>query len=344
MKRRISIVSFLALILVIAYSCKKTPLETAKTAACEGCYEITAYYGGTDYILTMTADSTVFADANFEKFQAATSGNQAMIEFSMGGELDKNRVYFFDNEYQGYEYVEEHVDKLLGRRFKFSHRIDQLRTLLEEKYGERIDYTDESIANYILGKIQEIYTEQHYTGDLPTDLEAFVGIEQSQFSAGRSDIMTIYEHYAKGGASLVVETSPAGSVVNYGPSNCYTMAAIADLGTATMSGGTSWNDQVSSANCEYVSGASGMAVGFYKHRHFLATSCNSKVYIMRPDNGPFATGLYWYDLSSGGSFYNSSPQGHSAWWCGSLNDSMSSIKVKAVWSGCQNANEFDDMY
>ena len=325
---------------VILYSCTKQ-LENTPVNQCDDCQQTTYYYNGKNYTLSTTKEGTVHKDQNYEAFYEATKGREGLVEFAFGDD----KVYFFDSEYDGYQYVEDNHDKLLGRKFKLSYRIEELRNEFKETYGDQIDYTNPEIKNEINTKIKGIFAEQHFTGELPQDLEAFLGIRQSQFSANRSCIFNLYEHSYQGGASLCVETAPTANMVTYGPYDCYTMASISDLGLENLNGGTSWNDQASSAYVNYVSGADAMAVGFYKHRYFLATSCNSKVYFMSPNNAPFSNNLYVTDMSAGGVFFDISPQEpYPAWWCGTMNDAVSSVKVLAVWSGCSTADMFDDMY
>lgn len=340
MKQFLKNSSFLLLSSMVLYSCNK-PMESTPVKQCVDCQQTTYYYNGKDYTLSTTKEGTMFQDQNYDAFYEATEGREGLVEFSFGDE----KVYFFDTEYDGYQYVEDNHDKLLGRKFKLSYRIEELSNEIRAAYGDEIDYTNPAIKKEIDVKIKSIFAEQHFTGELPQDLEAFLGIQQSQFAADRSCIFNLYEHTYQNGASLCVETASTANVVTYGPYNCYTMASISDLGLETMSGGTSWNDQASSAYVNYVSGADAMAVGFYKHRYFLATSCNSTVYFMSPNNAPFSNNLYVTDMSAGGVFFQQSKdERHPAWWCGTMNDAISSVKVLAVWSGCSTADMFDDMY
>ncbi|WMX16331.1 hypothetical protein [Aureispira sp. CCB-E] len=278
----------------------------------------------------------VISDKNFEAFSSATLGREDLVGFKMPNHSN-DHLFLFDSEFEGYDFLEKDFNALIGRKFKFSHRIDQLREDLTKKYGESINYQDKAIYDEILASIKAIYDELHYIGDLPRDLEAFVGIKAQQFHAGRSHVLIVYEHQGGNGASLQIETAATTNIWNYGPHDCYTMAALPDLGLETMSGSTSWNEQISSRNFQYVSGADAMGIGYYKHRYYLATGCNYIVEIISPNSGYQAPILMDFDFNWPG-FLN-------GLFCGPIQDNISSISVKAIWQGCYTDDtQFDDLF
>lgn len=306
--------------------------EKAKNSKTTSCH-----YEGKEYVLTFTEDGqNVVSDENFKAFNNATSGKEGLVGFKMPNHSN-NHLFLFDSEFEGYDFLEKDFDALIGRKFKFSHRIDQLREELIRKYGEPINYQDQAIYNEILASIKTIYKELHYTGDLPRNLEAFVGIKAQQFHAGRSHVLLVYEHRGGNGASLQVETASNTSIWNYGPDDCYTMAALPDLGLETMSGSTSWNDQISSRNFQYVSGAEAMGIGYYKHRYYFASGCNHIVEIISPKSGYQAPILKDFNYNWPGIL--------NGLFCGSIEDNISSLSVKAIWEGCYNDDtQFSDLF
>lgn len=298
---------------------------------------VVCHYDGIEYTLTFAEDGqNVVADKAFEAFNNATLSKENLSAFKMPN-YPTNHLFFFNSPFEGYDFLEKDFNALIGRKFKFSYRIDQLREKLIEKYGERINYKDQAIYSEIQESIKDIYKELHYTGDLPRDLEAFVGIKAEQFHAGRSHVLMVYEDLGGNGASLQVETASQTSIWNYGPYDCFTMAALPDLGLETMYGNTSWNDKISSRNFQYISGADAMGIGFYKHRYYLTTLCNHYEEIISPTSGYQAPLLDNLNFNWPG-FLN-------GLFCGSMEDNISSIKVKAIWEGCfTDDSQFDDLY
>lgn len=298
---------------------------------------ISCHYEGKEYLLMFSEDGqNVVSDENFEAFNHATSGKEDLAGFKMPN-YSNDHVFLFNSVFEGYDFLEKDFDALIGRKFKFSYRIDQLREKLITKYGKSIDYQDQAIYDEILASIKTIYEELHYTGNLPRDLEAFVGIEAQQFHAGRSHVLLVYEDQGGNGASLQVETAASTSITNYGPDNCYTVASLADLVLETMSGSTSWNDQISSRNFQYIAGADAMGIGYYKHRFHFTSGCNHYEEIISPNSSYQAPVLLDFNLNWPG-FLN-------GLFCGSIEDNISSIKVKAIWQGCYTGDsQFDDLY
>lgn len=346
MKNYFAVLFPLVFISLLLGACTKSIEETAfnkiddvasNKENTKGSKTISCHYEGKEYILTFSEDrQNVVSDENFEAFNNATSGKEGLAGFKMPN-YSKNHVFLFNSVFEGYDFLEKDFDALIGRKFKFSYRIDQLREKLIAKHGESINYQNQAIYNEILASIKNIYEELHYTGDLPRDLEAFVGIKAEQFHGGRSHVLLVYEHQGGNGASLQVETAASTSITNYGPYNCYTMAALADLGLETMNGSTSWNEQISSRNFEYVSGADAMGIGYYKHRFHFTSGCNHYEEIISPNSGYQAPELIDFDFNWPG-FLN-------GLFCGSIGDNISSIKVKAIWQGCYtDASQFSDLY
>lgn len=295
------------------------------------------HYEGNKYELIPTEDGkSILPNKNFEAFSNAISNKEGLTGFKMPNYAN-NHLFLFDSEFEGYDFLEKKFDALIGRKFKFSYRIDQLRENLISKYGETINYQDQIIYNEVLTSIKSIYEELHYTGDLPRNLEAFIGIKGQQFHSGRSHVLLVYEHLGGNGASLQIETASNTSIWNYGHDNCYTMAALPDLGLETMNSSTSWNDQISSRNFQFVSGAEAMGIGYYKHRYYFVSSCNHIVEIISPKSGYQAPILENFNYNWPG-FLN-------GLFCGSIEDNISSISVKAIWENCYNDDsQFDDLF
>lgn len=112
------------------------------------------------------------------------------------------------------------------------------------------------------------------------------------------------------------------------------MAALPDLGLETMSGNTSWDEQISSRNFQYLSGADAMGIGYYKHRYYLATGCNYILELISPDSAYEPSELLNFDFNWPG-FLN-------GLFCGPIEDNISSISIKAIWQRCDI--NFLDLY
>jgi hypothetical protein len=114
------------------------------------------------------------------------------------------------------------------------------------------------------------------------------------------------------------------------------MAANPDLTLEFKPDGTNWNDCISSKCLSYIQGADAIGEGYYKDSHFGVYACGQVVQITRH-----------YDLNAypGLCFnfptvtYGSGP------FCGHPNDQISSIRIKAIWSGCYTSDrDFNDLW
>ena len=177
-----------------------------------------------------------------------------------------------------------------------------------------------------------MYEELHIKGDIPRDLETFIGLKTNSFGSQRFSVMTVYEHNYGQGNSLVVENAATTVMWNYGPWNCYTMAALPNLAQEQMNSGYSWDDQISSVILKLVDGADAMGVGYYKDPYYATYGCGYNVHtyaLGQTPSIPYAINFGQYNFI-GGPF------------CTHMDNHISSIRIKAIWQGCPV--DFDDLY
>lgn len=326
------------LVTCLAISCSKDQEIENKVTAQKNLQNAETFYyhyEGKAYLIRGDKDGNgIIPDDDSRAFEEVMLGKEGVVALKMPHYSDEH-IFFFDSRMDGYDFLEKDFNPLIGRKFKFSYRIDELRENLIAKYGNRINYQDLEVKAEILNAIKTIYQELNYNGALPEDLEAFVGIEAEQFHPSRNHVLIVYEHNGGNGASLQVETAANTTIWNYGPNNCYTLAGLPDLGLETMSGSTSWDNQISSRNFQYISGADAMGIVYCKHRHYLTTSCNyAEEIVVAGSNVPL--------LRDFGDTYGGFLNGL---FCGTMDNTFSSIKIKAIWQGCYNdPNQFSDLY
>ena len=252
-----------------------------------------------------------------------------------------NHVYLFDSEFEGYDYMEQHdANPLIGRKFKVSLRIDELRESLIEQFGNPLDFKNIAVSKAAEEGVQAIYDELHINTAFPDDLEAFIGVKSNSFVRSKSissaPVLTVWEHDNFGGAEMYVEQAPNTVIWNYGYWNCFTMAANPDLTLEFKPDGTNWNDCISSKCLSYIQGADAIGEGYYKDSHFGVYACGQVVQITKHYNLNAYPGLCFNFPTV---IYGSGP------FCGHPNDQISSIRIKAIWSGCYMSDrDFNDLW
>ena len=334
-----------AILLFCAVACTKMPLNdpqptdaTKSTLLADA--DVVFHYQGMAYPLYFQDDSeTDFVeDEHFLALQAAT-GEQPIVTFSYS-DYPEHHAFLFDKEFDGYDYMEQHIDALLGRKFKLAHRIDQLRDQLMATYGE-LDFDHPAVEAAARAGVEAIYQELHITLPFPRDLAGYIGVTTPEFannSNGRHhEVLTVWEHDNFQGQSLNVENAPHTVIWNYGDWNCFTMAANPDLTIVNKPDGSNWSDCISSQCLSYIDGADAMAVGYYKDTHCAVYGCGKEIVVYY--NNGIGTNIY-------PPCFNMRDWRWHAWhgWCGHMNDQISSIRIKAIWQGCyDNDSVFDDL-
>ncbi len=306
-----------------------TPVTTNKNNQADVVY----YYKEQAYPLYLEEGSTedFVEDENFVALQQATA--QSPIVTFHYSDKPLNHVYLFDSEFEGYDYMEKHdANPLLGRKFKISLRIDELRERLMAQFGANLDFKNAAVAQAAQQGVAAIYEELHINLPLPNDLEAFIGITADAFARPKTGsgitsnpVLTVWEHDDAQGSEMYVEQAPNTVIWNYGPWNCFTMAANPDLTLEFQTNGNNWNDCISSKCLSYIQGADAMAEGYYKDSHFGVYACGYQVFTYR------ANGVNYYPPCFN---FRTYPWHDKLGWCGHINDQVSSIRIKAVWEGC----------
>ncbi|MFK7798106.1 MAG: hypothetical protein AB8E82_11680 [Aureispira sp.] len=331
------------LLLLIACN-KEQAVETVATTEKSNQADVIYYYKEQAYPLYLEEGSTAdfVQDENFVALQQATA--QSPIVTFHYSDQPLNHVYLFDSEFEGYDYMEKHhANPLLGRKFKISLRIDELRERLIAQYGEILDFKDGAVAQAAQQGVAAIYEELHINLPLPNDLEAFIGISNDNFvrpktgsAISSNPVLTVWEHDNLGGAEMYVDQAPNTVIWNYGDWNCFTMAANPDLTLEFKPDGTNWNDCISSKCLSYIQGADAMSEGYYKDSHFGVYACGFVVQLTKKTN---------LNAYPGACFNMRSQQWVRGHFCGHINDQISSIRIKAIWEGCyEDDTVFNDLY
>jgi hypothetical protein len=336
----------IVLLLTIMACTKQQELNTTQatlTTKTSEQADVVYHYKGQAYPLYYKEGSVeaFVEDENFVNLQTATA-QSAIVTFTYGNDHNHN-FYLFDNEMEGYDYLEKHGDNpLIGRKFKLSYRIDELRDNLQAQFGESLDFKNPTVAQAARQGVEAIYQELQMNVPFPSNLEAFIGIQTPNFSRQKTGsavssapVLTVWEHADAQGSELYVEQAPNTVIWNYGDWNCFTMAANPDLTLEFQPNGNNWNDCISSQCLSYIQGADAMGVGLYKDSHFGVYAVGYRV-LTYFKNGPYPdppcfnhTSEYWYQ-----------PNG----WTGHMNDQVSSIRIKAIWQGCYTGyDDFKDL-
>jgi len=324
------------LLLAIVFSCSKKEAELATTEAVETTArntptpDVVYHYQGKTYPLYYQEGSTteVVQDENALALEALSGRLGDFVTFKFSNQLG-NHLYWFDTEFDGYDYMEKYGKKpIIGRRFKVGVRIDELRNELLNKYGENLDYTNPSVYADALEGVEAIYEELKISGDLPRDLEAYVGKKGGQLSINRTPVLKVYEHSNYTGSEMTVETALNTVIWTYGAHGCNTMAANPNLTLEFQPNGNNWNDCISAQCFNYVDGADAMAIGHYKDTDYAVYGCAVKIE------------TFDYTISSDWcySMFNRDWNGG---FCSHMDNQISSIRIKAIWQGCPI--NFNDM-
>ena len=300
-----------------------TPLKTTLSTDADVVY----YYQGLAYPLYLQEGSTtdLVQDATYTALQQAT-GQRVLVSFHYA-EYPDHHVFLFDTDMEGYDYMEQHLHPQHGRQLKEAHHIDALREQLIATYGAPLDFDQPALRAAARLGIEAIRQALHIRSPFPRDLAAYIGVPQTSFSNGRHyEVLTVWEHSNTRGQSLNVENAPNTVIWDYGAFNCYTMAANPNLTLEFKPDGTNWNDCISSQCLSYVDGADAMIVAYYKDIDYGIYACGRQYFTYRPNSISYPRCLNMRDWVWKMGF----PQ-----TCGHMNDQISSIRIKAIWQGCQ---------
>lgn len=317
---------YLFLILGIIFACSKE--EQISNVATNTAHlrnnqaDVVYFYKDKSYPLYFKEGSTeeFVKDENLEALNLITEGKPlADFEFSY---QPKNHHFLFDSEFEAYDYVEKNDYPLIGRKFKLAHRIDELRELLLNKYGEDLDFSNPSIYSESMQRIEEIYAELKIANDLPKRIEEFIGIKEENRNQRSGPLMQVFVDNNMQGDMLDLETAPNTVTWTHGAWGCYRTTANPDLTQEFQTNGNNWNDCISSFCCNYVDGARAVCYASYKDAHYAQYACSRQKLDVLIGEGiqefcvPSLRNRVWAGL------------------CGHMNDQVSSIRVKVVWQGC----------
>jgi hypothetical protein len=328
---------------LLAMACTKhqelAPTTTQKSAQADLVY----YYKETAYPLYLSEEEgevQVIEDATYQALQAATN-DRPLVTFTFSDQ-PSNHYYLFDSEFEGYDYMEQNdANPFIGRKFKVSLRIDELRTALTTQFGAPLDFKNTAVVNAAQQGIAAIYEELHINAPFPNDVEAFLGMVTDGFKRPKTltsiPVLSVWEHSNTGGSVLHVEQGNNTVIWNYGAFDCFTMAANPDLTLEYKPVGSNWNDCISSKCLSYIQGADAIAEGYYKDSHYGVYGCGFAVQITRKNN---------LNAYPGPCFDMRDQNWVRGFFCGHMNDQISSIRIKAIWENCYNGDDtvFDDLY
>lgn len=291
--------------------------------------DVVYFYKDKHYPLYLVEGSTeeFVEDKNLEALNQITAGKAlASFEFSYQPE---NHHFLFDPEFEAYDYVEKNGYPRIGRKFKLAHRIDELRELLLNKYGERLDFNNPSIYAEAMQYIEAIYAELNIANDLPKRIEDFIGIKEENRTQRFGPLMEVAVNNNMFGNILDLETAPNTVTWTHGAWGCYRTTANPDLSQEFQTNGNNWDDCISSFCVHYVNGADGVCYALYKDSHYAQYACSRHKMVIRVEHGiiesciPSLNNRVW------------------APFCGHMNDQVSSIRIKIAWQGCDL--DWDDL-
>lgn len=305
-----------------------TPSSTTKSKNSISDADFVYHYKGMAYPLHLEAgtEGSFVQDESYLALQQATQQG-ANYDYSFSNH-PSNHSFLFDNEWEMYNFMEADGHAKEARHFKLLHRIEELRTALSDQYGTPLDFKNPAVQQAAQVGVQRMYEELNVITDFPQDLETFLGVQGGDFvKVGQktNHVCTVYEHDNLQGQFLDVETASNTVIWTYGLDDCYTMAANPDLSLEYKLDGTNWNDCISSRIFNYVVGADAMGYSHFKDSHFAKYGCSWK-----------GTFFYRHELGNNPSFWNNM---RDLYWggflCGHQNDQITSIRLKAVWQGCE---------
>lgn len=317
---------YLFLILGIVFACSKeeqvTNVAKNTTHSRSNQADVVYFYKEKSYPLHFKDGSTeeFIQDENLDALNQVTAGKPlASFEFSYH---PQNHHFLFDSEFEAYDFVEKNGYPLIGRKFKLSHRIDELRELLLKKYGERLDFNNTAVYTEAMQHIENIYAELNITNDLPKRIEDFIGIKETNRNQRFGPLMQVFVDNNMQGEMLDIESAPNTVTWTHGAWGCYRTTANPDLTQEFQSNGNNWNDCISSFCCNYVDGARAVCYASYKDSHYAQYACSRQKLDVYVGEGiqefciPSLRDRVWAGL------------------CGHMNDQVSSIRVKVIWQGC----------
>ncbi len=283
----------LAMLCLLAMACNKSTETTVikeealSTKSAEA--DLLYHYKGQTYGLFYQEGSTeaVIEDDNYYALQTATA-QRNIVTFTFN-DKPSHHFYLFDSEWEGYDYMEQHdASPFIGRKFKVSLRIDELRTALMAQFGEPLDFKNTAVATAAQQGVEALYEELHINTPFPSNLAAFLGIATEEFKRPKSPknlngppVLSVWEHSNAGGSVLYVEQGTHTYIINYGDYDCFTMASNPNLTIENKPINSDWNDCISSQCLSYIQGAEAMGVGYYKDTHFGVYSNGYRILIYR---------------------------------------------------------------
>lgn len=318
-------------------SCSEKQRSEEKGVQTENYKTITYVYNGNEYAIKIDEKRNLIPTEESECLQNLLSQQSDATSFSFGFNPEK-KVFIFNSEMDGYKYIEENKDKELGRKFQVAHATNLLRDELIKKYGTPdIDYTNPQIYTEALAGIEEIYRVFKIAGDIPRDLEFFMGkLERNDPNQGNSrsnGLFRLWEHANLQGEMFDMESEPNVWSWTHGNWNCYKTYQAADLNWNYRQNNQSWNDCMSSACLARQQGADAVAFGFFRHPHFTSYGCDAHI--------TYYTLADWQQYGNVDCINNLYYQDYVNLFCGNMENNLSSLKMKIVWQGCPL--DFSDM-
>lgn len=331
---RTHLAGLLLLILFLVSCSKESKIEEQASTTIDNSTRTAFFYEGRKYNLLFDNKGLLIPTEESELFQKTIDGKTGMAEFIfLDGE--KDAIYLFDSEMEGYKYYEDNFDKRIGRDFQVGHATNLLRDKLYEKYGNiDFDYSNPLIYADAKAGIEDIYNRFNIEGEVSKDLAFFMGEldnnnSSSQTNNRNNNSWRLWEHANRGGDVFNLETEPNVWSWTHGNYNCFKTYAAADLNWNYRQNNQSWNDCISSMEFNFQPGASHMGFAMYKHPHFSQGGCNKMIYPVSAAqfySGAFKT--YHSNLA-----YSQYHYGGTA-FCGSMENTMSSLRMQIIWEGC----------
>lgn len=321
----------IVLLLFFTVSCDKKEIEVDKSQIIveskKEASSIAYYYNNTEYIIELDNERNLIESDASATLKQLIDQNPNLSSFQFGANMDK--VFMFNSEMEGYKYVEENIDKALGRKFQVGHATNLLRDHLISKYGADIDYSNTTIYSEAKKGVEEIYSNFKIAGAIPRNLEDFMGkLERNDVSkaGNRSNgSFRLWEHINSQGEMFDIESEPNVWIWTHGNYNCFKTYAAADLNWNYRDSNESWNDCMSSVCFLYQPGSDGTAYGFYRHPHFNQSNC-AKYTIVFTAQDYGANGVVCVNNLANQNYVNI--------FCGNMENNLSSLRMQYVWQGC----------
>ncbi len=325
--------ALLAMLMLCLHACSKevnTDIQTLETPEAEAverpAISATTYiYKEKTYKVNIDKEGNPIETEESEALRELLSNQSDATSFSFGTNTQET-VYIFDSEMDGYKYIEEKQDKRLGRKLQVGHATDLLRDQLIAKYGsEDLDYSNPLIYEEARKGIEAIYTEFKIVGEVPRDVEHFMGkLETNNSETNRiSSIFRLWEHPNSQGEMFDLVNEPNVAAYTHGDWNCFRTYIARDLNLNFRQSGQSWNDCFSSACMSYQPGSDAAAFAFYRHPH-VNSYCDKRILTAKKTEWYNGTTICMNNL-----FYELYST-----FCGNMENNISSVRVKIIWQGC----------